>query len=166
MILIKKSRLSRVSYEDWEGDLKRLDGKYMRISQQLPRTGLKEFSSGLSAALISLSSLMMRSIFFLLLTTSSKYPSALYSKPSKSFTVWPWRNFQNRASPFLFILQTYKGSHRVVYRDGFPTQLSWSTWKYQFSHDHWSQAMLNSASTWMGGCSSVARVLLLTLKNS
>ena len=37
------------------------------------------------------------------------------------------------------------------------------TWKYQFSYDHWSQAMLSSVSTWMGDCSSVARVLLLTL---
>ena len=39
-----------------------------------------------------------------------------------------------------------------------------STWKYQFSYDHWSQAMLSSVSTWMGDCSSVAWVLLLTLK--
>ena len=39
-----------------------------------------------------------------------------------------------------------------------------STWKYQFSYDHWSQATLSSVSTWMGDCSSVAWVLLLTLK--
>ena len=40
-----------------------------------------------------------------------------------------------------------------------------STWKYQFSYDHWSQATLISVSTWMGDCSSVAWVLLLTLKS-
>ena len=28
-----------------------------------------------------------------------------------------------------------------------------STWKYKFSYDHWSQAMLSSVSTWMGDCS-------------
>ena len=28
-----------------------------------------------------------------------------------------------------------------------------STWKYQFSYDHWSQATLSSVSTWMGDCS-------------
>ena len=39
-----------------------------------------------------------------------------------------------------------------------------STWKYQFSYDHWSQATSSSVSTWMGHCSSVAWVLLLTLK--
>ena len=39
-----------------------------------------------------------------------------------------------------------------------------STWKYQFSYDHWSKATLSSVSTWMGHCSSVAWVLLLTLK--
>ena len=39
-----------------------------------------------------------------------------------------------------------------------------STKKYQFSYDHWSQATLSSVSTWMGNCSSVAWVLLLTLK--
>ena len=40
-----------------------------------------------------------------------------------------------------------------------------STWKYQFSYDHWSQATLSSASTWMGDSgSSVAWVLLLTIK--
>ena len=39
-----------------------------------------------------------------------------------------------------------------------------STWKHQFSYDHWSQATLSSDSTWMGDCSSVAWVLLLTLK--
>ena len=39
-----------------------------------------------------------------------------------------------------------------------------STWKYQFSYDHWSQATLSSVSTWMGLCLSVAWVLLLTLK--
>ena len=39
-----------------------------------------------------------------------------------------------------------------------------STWKYQFSYDHWSPATLGSVSTWMGDCSSVAWVLLLTLK--
>ena len=39
-----------------------------------------------------------------------------------------------------------------------------STWKYHFSYDHWSQAMLSSVSSWMGHCSSVARGLLLTLK--
>ena len=39
-----------------------------------------------------------------------------------------------------------------------------STWKYQFSYDHWSQAMLCSVSTWMRNCSSVAWVLKLTLK--
>ena len=39
------------------------------------------------------------------------------------------------------------------------------TWKYQFSYDHWSQAMLGSVSTWMGDShSSVVWVLLLTLK--
>ena len=37
-------------------------------------------------------------------------------------------------------------------------------WKCQFSYDHWSQATLSSVSTWMGDCSSVAWVLLLTLK--
>ena len=25
-----------------------------------------------------------------------------------------------------------------------------SIWKYEFSYDHWSQAMLSSLSTWMG----------------
>ena len=39
-----------------------------------------------------------------------------------------------------------------------------STWNYQFSYDHWSQATLSLVSTWMGNCSSVAWVLLLTLK--
>ena len=39
-----------------------------------------------------------------------------------------------------------------------------STWKYQFSYNHWSQATLSSVSTWMGSCSSVVWVLLLTLK--
>ena len=39
-----------------------------------------------------------------------------------------------------------------------------STWKYQFSYDHWSQATLSSVSTWMGDCSSVAWGLLLTHK--
>ena len=39
-----------------------------------------------------------------------------------------------------------------------------STWKYQFSYDHWSQATLSSVSTWMGNCASDAWVLLLTLK--
>ena len=41
---------------------------------------------------------------------------------------------------------------------------SLSTWKYQFSYDHWSQATLGSVSTSMGDCSSVAWVLLLTHK--
>ena len=31
-------------------------------------------------------------------------------------------------------------------------------------YDHWSQATLSSVSTWMGDCSSIAWVLLLTLK--
>ena len=31
-----------------------------------------------------------------------------------------------------------------------------STWKYQFSYDHCSQATLSLVSTWMGHCSSVA----------
>ena len=31
-----------------------------------------------------------------------------------------------------------------------------STWKYQFSYNHWSQATLSLVSTWMGDCSSVA----------
>ena len=39
-----------------------------------------------------------------------------------------------------------------------------STWKYQFSYDHWSQATLSLVSTWMGDCSSVVWVLLLSLK--
>ena len=39
-----------------------------------------------------------------------------------------------------------------------------STWKYQFLYDNWSQAILSSVSTWMDDCSSVAWVLLLTLK--
>ena len=34
-----------------------------------------------------------------------------------------------------------------------------STWKYQFSYDHWSQAMWSSVSTWMADCSSVAWVV-------
>ena len=38
-----------------------------------------------------------------------------------------------------------------------------STWKYQFSYNHWSQATLSLVSTWMGDCSSVTWVLLLTL---
>ena len=41
---------------------------------------------------------------------------------------------------------------------------SLSTSKYQFSYDYQSQAMLSSVSTWMGNRSSVAWVLLLTLK--
>ena len=41
-----------------------------------------------------------------------------------------------------------------------------STWKYQFSYNHWSQATLSSVSTWMGNCSSVAWALLLTLKSA
>ena len=42
-----------------------------------------------------------------------------------------------------------------------------STWKYQFSYDHWSEAMLSLVSTWIGDSrSSVAWVLLLTLKVS
>ena len=40
-----------------------------------------------------------------------------------------------------------------------------SPWKYQFSRDRWSQAMLSSVSTWIGDfCSSVVWLLLLTLK--
>ena len=39
-----------------------------------------------------------------------------------------------------------------------------STWKYQFSYNHWSQTTLSLVSTWMGDCSSLAWVLLLTLK--
>ena len=40
-----------------------------------------------------------------------------------------------------------------------------STWKYQFSCDHWSKAMLNSINTWNGEFdSSAVWVLLLTLK--
>ena len=39
-----------------------------------------------------------------------------------------------------------------------------STWKYQFSYDHWSQATLSSVSTWVGYGSNVARVLLITVK--
>ena len=31
-----------------------------------------------------------------------------------------------------------------------------STWIYQFSYDHLSQATLSSVSAWMGNCSSVA----------
>ena len=51
-----------------------------------------------------------------------------------------------------------------MYRD-FPSGRSGlSTWKYQLSYDHWSQATVSSVSTWMGDCSSVALVLLLTLK--
>ena len=42
---------------------------------------------------------------------------------------------------------------------------SLSTWKYQFSYNHWSQAMLSSDSTWMGDCWSVVWLLLLTLKS-
>ena len=41
---------------------------------------------------------------------------------------------------------------------------AYQLWKYQFSYNHWSQATLSSVSTWMGDCSSVAWVLLLTLK--
>ena len=36
--------------------------------------------------------------------------------------------------------------------------------KKQFSHNHWSQAMLNLVTSWMGDCSSVAWVMLLTLR--
>ena len=43
------------------------------------------------------------------------------------------------------------------------TKYPLETWKYQFSYDHWSQAMLSLVSTWMGDCSSVAWVLRLTL---
>ena len=39
-----------------------------------------------------------------------------------------------------------------------------SSWKYQFSYNHWSQAKLSLVCTWMGDCSSVVWVLLLTLK--
>ena len=39
-----------------------------------------------------------------------------------------------------------------------------SIWKYQFLVNYWSQAMLSTVSTWVGDCSSVAWVLLLTLK--
>ena len=39
-----------------------------------------------------------------------------------------------------------------------------STWKYVWSYDHWSQATLSLVSTWMRCYSSVAWVLLLTLK--
>ena len=39
-----------------------------------------------------------------------------------------------------------------------------STWKYQLSYNHWSKATLSSVNTWMGDCSSVAWVLLVTLK--
>ena len=38
----------------------------------------------------------------------------------------------------------------------------YSAWKYQFSNNHWSQATLILVSTWMGDCSSVVWVLLLT----
>ena len=42
-----------------------------------------------------------------------------------------------------------------------------STWKSQFSYDHWSQATLSSVSAWMWDSgSSVAWVLPLTLKVS
>ena len=39
-----------------------------------------------------------------------------------------------------------------------------STWKYQFSYDHWSQATLSLVSTSVGDCSSVVWVLLITPK--
>ena len=38
------------------------------------------------------------------------------------------------------------------------------TWKYQFSYNHWIKQCCGLVSTWMGNCSSVAWVLLLTLK--
>ena len=46
----------------------------------------------------------------------------------------------------------------------FHPQQKLSTWKYQLSYDHSSQAASNSVSSYMGDGSSFAWVLLLTLK--
>ena len=63
---------------------------------------------------------------------------------------------------FFFIMLAYAHFFLKVHTHGRRSNLS--TWKYQFLYDHLSQTTLSLVSTWMGGCSSVAWVLLLTLK--
>ena len=58
------------------------------------------------------------------------------------------------------MLLTLSISDRVV--DG-TNACNKSNLEYQFLSNHWSQAMLSLVSTWMGDCSSVVWVLLLTL---
>ena len=65
-----------------------------------------------------------------------------------------------RHSPGYYFLDMYILFPKNAYQLG---SSGLSTWKYQFSYDHWSRATLSSVSTtWMGDCSSVAWMLLLT----
>ena len=89
---------------------------------------------------------------------------------------WPrqWKIWANRSFSFsyttytclLYVLLLW-GELIVWCRIRIIVHIWWcsdlSTWKYQFSYDHWCQATLSSVSTWMGDCSSVVWVLPLTL---
>ena len=73
---------------------------------------------------------------------------------------WPKKSYSTN-----FILRFGRTrAIRLINKDNRRSGLS--TWKYQFSYDHWSQTTLSSVSTWMGNCASVAWVLLLTFKSA